>query len=57
MFAIEELEDREIIHEGRKSIIYRGKKNDKPVIVKMLRNPFPSLKEVGKLRKEYEKQL
>ncbi|HRG76873.1 MAG TPA: adenylate/guanylate cyclase domain-containing protein [Leptospiraceae bacterium] len=42
------------MHEGRKSIIYRGKKNDKPVIVKMLRNPFPSLKEVGKLRKEYE---
>jgi len=54
MFAIEELEDREIIYEGRKSVIYRGKKNNKPVIVKMLRNATPSTKEMVKLRKEYE---
>ena len=54
MLKIEELTDREIIHEGRKTIIYRGKKNGKAVIVKMFKTTFPSPKEISKLRKEYE---
>lgn len=44
------------INEGLKTIIYRGKTKpeDQPVIIKILRNQFPTVEEISRLQHEYE---
>ncbi|HNE07461.1 MAG TPA: serine/threonine-protein kinase PknK, partial [Leptospiraceae bacterium] len=44
----------EKIHEGEKSILYRGKKKDQPVIIKILNNDYPSTSELSKFKHEYD---
>ena len=46
----------EPIHEGTKTIIYRGKRNAYPqnAIVKTLKAEFPTLEDIARLRREYK---
>lgn len=47
---------RELVHEGRETLIYRGERNsDKsPVILKMLRADFPNSRRAAMVRQEFE---
>ncbi len=49
-------EVHEQIHEGVRTIVYRGLRRDDraPVIIKCLKNEYPSPEEVARLRNEYE---
>lgn len=44
------------IHEGNLTVVYRARLEESgdPVVVKLLRNPDPGLREMGKLQQEFE---
>ncbi len=56
MITIPGYEILEKIHEGRATVVYRGKKKQKqqPVIIKLLNSEYPALEEITHLRHEYK---
>jgi len=42
------------IHSGEKSVVYRGDKADKPVIIKILHNEYPDSNELTSFKHEYD---
>ncbi len=44
----------EELHRGEKSVVFRGKKDNKPVILKYLNNEYPSNSDLKNFRKEFE---
>ena len=45
----------EIIYLGSKTVVYRGirEKDEKPVIIKMMRNEYPTFNEIAQFRNQY----
>ncbi len=54
--ALDGYQLKETIHEGVKTLIYRGmrERDRTPVIVKTLKSDYPTLEEIGRLRHEYK---
>ncbi|AKG20687.1 AAA family ATPase [Calothrix sp. 336/3] len=46
---------REIIYEGSRTVVYRGNRETDllPVVIKLLKNPYPSFKELVQFRNQY----
>jgi serine/threonine protein kinase len=55
MLELEGYQFKEMIHDGKKSVVYRGvrKADDLPVIAKVLRAEYPSLSELERLENGY----
>src|SRR5438105_3582350 len=55
MFSIPQFTLTEMIHEARVSAIYRGHRNEDhlPVVVKLLKDEYPALRDIAKLQHEY----
>jgi diguanylate cyclase (GGDEF)-like protein len=54
MIPISEYEILEKIHEGIETVIYRGKRKQEPVAIKLLKSEYPTLEEITRLRHEYK---
>lgn len=56
MFALPNYEINHKIHEGVKSVVYRGKscQKEQPVIIKVLKAEYPSIEEIVCWRQEHE---
>ncbi|MDX1959097.1 MAG: serine/threonine-protein kinase PknK, partial [Leptospiraceae bacterium] len=54
MISISGYTIKEEIHSGIKSLVYRGEKSGKPVIIKVLRNEYPESSELKAFRYEFD---
>lgn len=56
MIAISGYQFGELIHESGTSLVYRGRRraDDKPVILKTLKDPYPSPEQIARIKNEYQ---
>jgi predicted ATPase/class 3 adenylate cyclase/tRNA A-37 threonylcarbamoyl transferase component Bud32 len=48
------LDRLEKLHDGSRAIVYRARREDRSVVVKLLRGPYPTLEQQSRFRREFE---